>query len=235
VIINLFKTTIMKQFIYCILLISISLTARSQGVGINTTSPEATLHVKGAETMDPFMVEYGDSAKLKTFQNGGTSVGSGTIPPKDGLYVKGTFRPDSGIVTPKKLIIESVGKSITLKAGSSTIVMDEKGNITITSHRNIYGAPNIVIQSEGNLDLSGNTLNLTGNLININATAALKIKSGASTEISSSGVMDVKGSILKLNGGGTPVAKFGSTTSVVPFGGGSATIVNNTSPTVLVP
>jgi hypothetical protein len=252
----------MKQFIYCILLTVISLTARSQGVGINTTSPEATLHVKGAETKDPFIVEYGDSAKLKTFQNGGTSVGSSTIPPKDGLYVKGTLQPDSGIVTPKKLIIESEEKSITLKAGPNTIVIDSSGNISITSdlHGNInittniggninitskvggnvniasnYGG-NIGIQShDGRLDLSGRTLNLTGDFVNINATAALKIKGGASAEVSSSGVMDVKGSILKLNGGGTPVAKFGSTTSAVPYGGGTATIIDNTSSTVLVP
>jgi hypothetical protein len=82
-----FNTTCIKHFIYAIFLMGMSLTARSQGVGVNTTSPEATLHVKGSTCVDPFMVEYRDSAKLKTFQNGGTSVGSDTIPPKDGLYV----------------------------------------------------------------------------------------------------------------------------------------------------
>jgi hypothetical protein len=255
VVINSFKQTIMKQLIYTIFLISISLTARSQGVGINTTSPKANLHVKGSGGMDPFIVEYGDSVKLKTFQNGGTSVGSDSIPSKNGLYVKGTLRPDSGIVTPKKLIIESVGESITLKAGRNTIVMDADGNINITSD---YGGNiniastiggNISITSElgGNINIESNSggnigirseygnLDLYGNFVNINATTALKIKAGSVAEISSTGSMDIKGGILKLNGGGTPVAKSGSTTSVVPYGGGPATIIANTSPTVLVP
>lgn len=255
----------------------ISLTARSQGVGINTTTPEATLHVKGADTMDPFMVEYGDSVKLKTFQNGGTSIGSGTIPPKDGLYVKGTLQPDSGIVAPKKLVIESEGKSITLKAGNSIIVMDENGNISITSElggdisittklggniniaSDVGGYINIATKSggtigikanNGKLDLSATTLNLTGDFVNINATNALTVKGGAATNISSNSTMDIssngttniKGAILKLNNGGTPVAKMGSTTKVSAvmlrpgYSEGSGTITpDNISSTILVP
>ena len=248
----------MKKFFYAIFLIGVSVTARSQAVGINTTSPEATLHVKGSGTMDPFMVEYGDSAKLKTFQSGGTSVGSATIPPKDGLYVKGTLRPDSGIVTPKKLIIESVGKSITLKAGHNTIVMDANGDISITSDlggeininskfggninitSNVGGnisiaskdGGNIGIQANnGKLDLSGTTLNLTGNFVNINATNTLTVKGGAATEISALGSMDIKASILKLNDGGRPVARQGDAIQLA----GSAGIIVTASPTVLVP
>jgi uncharacterized membrane protein YwzB len=227
------KQTIMKKFIYCIFLISISLTAQSQNVGVNTDDPQATLHVKGSGATDPFMVEYGDSIKVKTFQNGGTSVGSGTIPPENGLYVKGTLQPDSGIITPKKLIIESVGNSITMKAGQSTVVIDANGNITITTHNGITAPANIVIQSDGNLNLSGNTLNLTGNLVNINATTALTIKSNASTEISGVGPMDIKASLLRLNDGGNPVAKLGSTTFTVS--GGAGFINGNISSTILVP
>lgn len=212
----------MKQFFYAIFLMGISLTARSQGVGINTADPEATLHVKGSRAMDPFMVEYRGSTKLKTFQNGGTSVGSQTIPPKDGLYVKGILQPDSGIITPKKLVIESVGKSITLKAGTNTIVMDANGDITIIN--NSVGT--IEIQSNGKIDLSGNELNLTGNFININAAAALKIKSGVTSEISSQGTMDIKGTIIKLNGGARPVARIGD---IVQLNGGSGTIATGSS------
>lgn len=253
----------MKHFIYGIFLIGISLTARSQGVGINTTSPEATLHVKGSGTMDPFMVEYGDSTKLKTFRNGGTSVGSATMPPKDGLYVKGTLQPDSGISTPQKLLIESVGKSITLKAGRSTIVMDANGNISITASdlggdisitsklggnisitSNIGGNISIASNNGGNigiqssngklnlsgneLNLSGTTLNLTGNFVNINATNALKIKGGAAAEISAAGSMDIKGGIIKLNGGGRPAARVGDQVNI------STGIIVTGSPTVLV-
>lgn len=247
---NRLQTAVMKHVMPVIVLIAFSFHAQaqaaSQKVGVNTTNPQATLHIKNTGTAVPsLIVENGSSVKLKAYQNGGTSVGADLTPPENGLYVKGTLRPDSGISTPKKLIIESVGESITMKAGGSTVVVDKNGNITITA---VNPASNIVIKSKGNLSLTGfnidinaqNKLTLNSEInIHLASKVQMTLDGGLSTIMKSvgpmllqtSGRMDIKSGILSLNGGGTPVAKMGGLTTV---DGTAGTIING-SPTVLVP
>ncbi|MEO8960235.1 MAG: hypothetical protein ABI325_00025 [Ginsengibacter sp.] len=221
----------MRKSIYLSILFftSLQLKAQTNGVGINTTSPEATLHVRTTNSSDLFMVQLNDSTKLKTFINGGTSIGANSVPPPNGLSVKGVFQPDSGIVTSKKLVVEAsgAGNSITLKAGNTEIIIEENGNITIKSGGNI------------SIESTSGEISLSGKNVNINAQQAINIK-GISTKVEGTalatiqggGVMNINGGIIKLNNGNVPVAKLGSTTSVNLTNG---TITGNTSPTILVP
>ncbi len=260
----------MRRFLYLAFLFFISsqLSAQTnQRVGVNTTTPEATLHVKTdhsasdtAGGTDPFMVELYDSTKLKTFTNGGTSIGSGIVPPKNGLYVKGALRPDSGIATPQKLVVESIGNSITMKAGNSEVTIDASGNITIVTHD---PTSNISIQSAGDLKLSGKNISMKADqnvtidaagLMKLNATqmdvkgdatmklsaSQMDIKGNATMKLTASqmniagdALMKLNGGIISLNGGTTPVAGQGRTVVVDPiFGVG---IISTGSATVLVP
>lgn len=220
----------MKKQLLLFLCIWIGTTALAQKVGVNTITPKATLHVKGLNNIDPLIVEYEGKTKLKTFKNGGTSIASDVAPPENGLSVSGTLQPDGGIATRNKLVIESEGNSITLKVGSSTLVLDAYGNITITA------SGNLVIKSAQEISLSGTKLNLTGNFININAATALTLKGVVATEISTAGIMEIKGALLRLNNGSTPVAKLGSVTAVSGSPIGGIGVVNGeTSATVLVP
>jgi TolA-binding protein len=74
----------------------------------------------------------------------------------------------------------------------------------------------IAIGSEGNVTI-------TATQLNIQASTQLEIRSGAT--------MDIKSALLKLNGGGKPVARLGDQVvgSTVPG------IINQGSPTVFVP
>lgn len=232
----------MRKSIYLSILFftSLQLKAQTNGVGINTTSPEAILHVKGTDNSDLFMVQLNDSTKLKTFNNGGTSIGSGSVPPPNGLSVKGVLQPDSGIVTSKKLVVEAsgAGNSITLKAGNTEIIIEENGNITIKSGGNIS-----IESTSGDISLSGRN-------VNINAQQAINIKGiftkveaiastsiiGSVTTIQGLGVMNLNAGVIKLNNGSVPVAKLGSLSTVVGgISGGIGTITGATSPTILVP
>ena len=205
-----------------LIFISFQSTAQTnQRVGVNTTTPEATLHVMTDQSgTDPFMVELYDSTKLKTFANGGTSVGSSIEPPKNGLLVKGTLRPDSGISTPKKLVVESVGNSITMKAGKSEVTIEANGNITIITNDPIA---KISIKSAGDLALSGSNISL---------------KATHNVTIAGNGVMKLNATLISLNNGSKQVARLGSgvTTTGNPYSPTAlGTIDKETSPTVLVP
>jgi hypothetical protein len=209
----------MKRFFYLALLFFISFQSTAQTnqrVGVNTTTPEATLHVKTNQSdSDPFMVELNDSTKLKTFANGGTSVGSGIEPPKNGLLVKGTLRPDSGISTPQKLVVESTGNSITMKAGKNEVTIDASGNITIITRDTLA---NISIKSAGDLKLSGRnisldaaegvtiagktTMDLKAPVMNLAGTAKMDLKAPV-MNLAGTVKMDLKAPVMNIEGTAT--------------------------------
>lgn len=224
----------MKRFFYLAILffISFQLTAQTnKRVGVNTMTPEATLHVKtDPADSDPFMVELNDSTKLKTFTNGGTTIGSSMVPPNNGLLVKGTIRPDSGISTPQKLVVESIGNSITMKAGNSEVTIDANGNITVVTKD---ASAKISIQSAGDLELSGKNINLKAtNKVTISSALLMKLNATI-MNIAADATMDLNGGILRLNNGGKPIAGQGSTVAVDPTSG-LGTVISG-GPTVLVP
>jgi hypothetical protein len=62
-------------------------------VSIGATTPNCRLHVNATETdEDGFRVQIAGSTKLYVDNNGGTAIGSLTVPPINGLFVKGNIR-----------------------------------------------------------------------------------------------------------------------------------------------
>lgn len=80
----------MKNLLVLFLLLT-SHNTFGQNVGINNTSPTDRLHVSASSGQDALRVQVNGQTKLRTFKNGGTTIGvnntSGT--PTDGLYVHG--------------------------------------------------------------------------------------------------------------------------------------------------
>lgn len=70
-------------------------------LGIGTTNPSDVLHVVGTTGQNGLRVQVGNSTKLRTFSNGGTSIGSnnsGGTPP-DGLYVHGDLNYNAALTS----------------------------------------------------------------------------------------------------------------------------------------
>ncbi len=65
------------------------------------------------------------------------------------------------------------------------------------------------------------------------ASAQVDLEAGANLKLKGVGLTSIRGSIIKLNNGGKPIARLGSTTMTPPVGGPGA--VTSGSPTVLVP
>ena len=76
-------------------------------------------------------------------------------------------------------------KSISLKVGSKEVLKADQNSLTLKSTK-------ITIQADQALEAKGAQLNLSGQTAKINASGQM--------EVSSSGVTQVKGSLLKLNG-----------------------------------
>lgn len=84
-------------------------------------------------------------------------------------------------------------KTLTLSCGGAAIEIDDKGNISI--------------KAKGKLELSGQEISLNaktkltakGQQVEISGSAAAKLSGQSKLEVSSSGVTQVKGSIVKLN------------------------------------
>jgi len=68
--------------------------------------------------------------------------------------------------------------SIEIKAGSSKITLDNKGQITIES---------------------GNSVKLKATQVNLEATAQMSIKAGATLDLKADGMVNIKGSMVKIN------------------------------------
>jgi hypothetical protein len=88
----------------------------SASVGIGTTSPNSKLHINGLATEDPLRVQVNGSSKLYVNTNGGTSIGSSTAAPTNGLYVSGYTGLGSSTPGTHRLYVSS---SITGAAGAA--------------------------------------------------------------------------------------------------------------------
>lgn len=184
-------------------------------VGMGTNSPTDLLHLNAA-TGDPLRVQVAGSTKLRTWNNGGTSLGSATTPPVNGLFVAGAIEPAGGIESETRPIrIESTTDSVEIVAGNNRIVIYANGGIKIVGANS--GGNHITI------DAGSQNLTLKGNNISIDATGNLDMESGNQTSLT--------GAIVKLNNGGTPVAKIGSTVQV-NLSTGIGSVISNGSPTV---
>lgn len=188
----------MKKVIVLTISILLCCIAYTQNVGIGTVSPTDKLHINSATGQDPLRVQINGSTKLRVNDNGGTSIGTLTVPSANGLIVAGSIQPQSGIATNNKLNLESTGDSIIVMAGGSQIILASNGNITIKATTG-----KIVIDA-GSLDLE-----LKGSNIKILATSTLTMN----------------GSQIKLNGGTRPASGIGHLISGSSIISGSSTVL----------
>ena len=93
-----------------------------------------------------------------------------------------------------KVEVESPGgKPISLKSGNSLIEIGQDGSITIKG-------TNVTIESQGELKLSGMNASVAAEAkAEISAKAMLAVKSDGMGEVAASGIMTVKGAMVKIN------------------------------------
>jgi len=97
-----------------------------------------------------------------------------------------------------QLDFEDKSKAITLKTsdGSQKLVMDgTKGNIAITS-----GQTEVKITKTGDITLQGNNaITIKGTQIKLESNAMLQLKANANVSIQATGILELKGSMVKIN------------------------------------
>jgi hypothetical protein len=192
----------MKQFIFAaILIIFVDIVVAQTGnVGIGTATPTDKLHINSPVNEDPLRVQVNSTTTLRVWANGGTSIGSLSTPPANGLLIQGTLQPQNNIVTTGKMIIESTADSLIINAGGSQVIVAANGNITIRSGANAK----IDIEAEGALNLSGSAVNIQANTnLNLNAP------------------------VIKFNGGNAKVARVGDAVIGGNIIGGSSSVFSN--------
>ena len=154
----------MKRIYFFFLLSFTVIIAKSQNVGIGTSTPTDKLHVNGATATNPLLIQINSVNKLRVNSNGGTSIGSAVVAPANGLYVAGVTNPAGGIRSSSNPIsIQSNNDSVEIIAGNNKIVISANGGIRIITANGSNGIT---------IDAGGGDLNLKGN--NINITAANK-------------------------------------------------------------
>lgn len=85
------------------------------------------------------------------------------------------------------------GKKITLSCGGATITIDDSGNISVAAKGKLeLSGQEISLQAKTKLAGKGQQLELTGDV-------GAKLSGQSQVEVSSSGVTQVKGSMVKLN------------------------------------
>lgn len=103
--------------------------------GIGTSSPRGKLHVNSASGAEAFRAQVNGSTKLLVHGAGGVSIGSGSTPPSNGLYVSGnTGIGDSSPIA--KLQVNSASGAEVFRAkvnGSTKLFVHGAGGVSIGS------------------------------------------------------------------------------------------------------
>lgn len=114
---------------------------------------------------------------------------------------------EKGFVTRSemKLMFDDDKKSITIETpnGNTILISDDEGKIEVTDENNnkmtldsegvlMESASNIVIKASGDVDIEGTN-------VNIHANAQMKAEGSSGAEVSSGGMTDIKGSLVKIN------------------------------------
>jgi Rhs element Vgr protein len=114
---------------------------------------------------------------------------------------------EKGFVTRSelKLIFDDDKKSITIETpnGNTILISDDEGKIEVTDENNnkmTMDSSGILMESASEIVIKSNgDVNIEGTNVNISASAQLKAEGSAGAELSSGGMTDVKGSIVKIN------------------------------------
>ena len=128
-----------------------------------------------------------------------SSKNASPVSPSNQNNEKG-FVTRSGI----KMIFDDQKKSFTLQTpAGKKIIMDEQGMQMLLEDENqnkiLMDATGITIQSSGNIQMkAAGTLALSGGSLQVSG-GAVKVSGSGTTEISSSGVLTLQGSLVKIN------------------------------------
>jgi hypothetical protein len=125
-------------------------------------------------------------------------------------------------VTPSGVTLQ--GQTVTINGG---VV-----KVRAQNDLNVEGHANMSVRVSGNLDTN------VGNNSSVRTASTLSIATGGATVLQTAATLDLKGSVIKLNGGTKPLATLGSQVQVTVNGGVAAGSsangsVLNGSPTVL--
>jgi len=74
-------------------------------VGIGTTTLPARFNISESGFNNAMNVQINDSTKFLIHNNGGTTVGSDSVPPRDGLFVQGEFKTKSNVEVGGDLLV----------------------------------------------------------------------------------------------------------------------------------
>ncbi len=113
--------------------------------------------------------------------------------------------------------------------GETVMVKSLKGGVTFESKKDfkLESKRRMTVKASTRVDLEA------GVNLNVKAGAQVDLEAGAKLNVKGGGLTSIRGAIIKLNNGGKPIARLGSTTMTSPVGGPGA--VTSGSPTVLVP
>lgn len=114
---------------------------------------------------------------------------------------------EKGFVTRSeiKLMFDDDKKSITIKTpnGNTILISDDDGKIEVTDESNnkiTMDSSGILMESASDIVIKSNgDVNIEGTNVNISASAQMTAEGGAGAEVSSGGMTDIKGSIVKIN------------------------------------
>ncbi len=96
-------------------------------IGIGTTSPTDRLHINAPSGKNALRVQVNGSTKLLVHSGGGVSIGTGTTPPANGLYVAGGAGIGTEHPEARLHVLNSSAGSVTA-FGNTTIVAENSTN-----------------------------------------------------------------------------------------------------------
>jgi hypothetical protein len=181
-------------------------------VGIGTTSPAAQLQVNAPLGKTPLKLLINGSTRLMASQNGGLTVGNGTAPPSQGLYVSGNVGIGTATPTAKLHVFKGSAGTVTAYADAPLVVENathsyinilapdasETGILFGKPSNNISGG---IIYSNPSL-INGFQFRTNGNINRMVLTGEGKLGVGTTAPIAETHIVHAFGSIshgLRIN------------------------------------